>query len=174
MNLISLSSYRLVNSVLKKMGNDNGVSETMEIRLAISNDAKAIADVASALGYQNTVSEERAVKRLEPLLLSSNDKVWVAEFNGQLIGWLHAQHAFRAASADFIEILGLSVSDQVRLKGVGRALVEKAKEWALNEKIVLRVRTNDTRDGAKKFYTALGFSVAKTQSVFQFQGELVD
>ncbi|WP_100635261.1 GNAT family N-acetyltransferase [Marinomonas sp. ef1] len=139
----------------------------MEIRLANLQDANAIADVASALGYQNTVSENLAIKRLERLLLSSNDKVWVAEFNGQLIGWLHAQHAFRAASADFIEILGLSVADQARLKGAGRALVEKAKEWALDEKIVLRVRTNDTRDGAKKFYTSLGFTATKIQSVFQ-------
>ncbi|MGO2511894.1 GNAT family N-acetyltransferase [Marinomonas polaris] len=139
----------------------------MEIRLANLQDANAIADVASALGYQNTVSEDLAIKRLERLLLSGNDKVWVAEFNGQLIGWLHAQHAFRAASADFIEILGLSVADQARLKGAGRALVEKAKEWALDEKIVLRVRTNDTRDGAKKFYTSLGFTTTKIQSVFQ-------
>ncbi|MCW4627682.1 MULTISPECIES: GNAT family N-acetyltransferase [Marinomonas] len=139
----------------------------MDIRLAILKDAKTIAEVASALGYQNTVSEELAIKRLERLLASSNDKVWVAELNGQLIGWLHAQHAFRAASADFIEILGLSVSDQARLKGAGRALVEQAKAWALSEKITLRVRTNDIRDGAKKFYTALGFSITKTQSVFQ-------
>jgi GNAT superfamily N-acetyltransferase len=139
----------------------------MEIRLANLQDANAIADVASALGYQSAVSEELAIKRLERLLLSSNDKVWVAEFNGQVIGWLHAQHAFRAASADFIEILGLSVADQARLKGAGRALVEKAKEWALDEKIVLRVRTNDTRDGAKKFYTSLGFTTTKIQSVFQ-------
>ena len=139
----------------------------MDIRLAILKDAKTIAEVASALGYQNTVSEELAIKRLERLLASSNDKVWVAELNGQLIGWLHAQHAFRAASADFIEILGLSVSDQARLKGAGRALVEQAKAWALSEKITLRVRTNDIRDGAKKFYTALGFSITKAQSVFQ-------
>lgn len=79
----------------------------MEIRLANLQDANAIADVASALGYQSAVSAELARARLERLLLSSDDKVWVAEFNGQLIGWLHAQHAFRAASADFIEILGL-------------------------------------------------------------------
>ncbi|GGN24314.1 MULTISPECIES: GNAT family N-acetyltransferase [Marinomonas] len=140
----------------------------MEIRLANLQDANAIADVASALGYQSAVSAELARARLERLLLSSDDKVWVAEFNGQLIGWLHAQHAFRAASADFIEILGLSVSDQARLKGAGRALVGKAKEWALSEKITLRVRTNDTREGAKKFYTALGFTTTKIQSVFQF------
>jgi GNAT superfamily N-acetyltransferase len=139
----------------------------MEIRLANLQDAKSIADVASALGYQSAVSVELARARLERLLLSSDDKVWVAESNGEIVGWLHAQHAFRVASADFVEILGLSVSDKARLKGVGRALVEQAKQWAFDEKIALRVRTNDVRDGAKKFYTALGFSMTKTQLVFQ-------
>ena len=145
----------------------------MEIRLADIEDANAIADVAAALGYQSAVSEGLVINRLERLLASSNDKIWVAEFNGQLIGWLHAQHAFRLASADFIEILGLSVADQARLKGAGRALVEKAKEWALNEKITLRVRTNDARDGAKNFYTTLGFTTAKIQSVFQIENKEV-
>ena len=141
----------------------------MKIRLAQLQYANAIADIASSLGYQSDVSENVAKQRLEQLLLSSKDKIWVAEMDGHVIGWLHAQHAFRVASADFIEILGLSISDQMRLKGAGRALVEQAKEWAFDEKVALRVRTNDVRDSAKKFYKALGFSCAKTQSVFQFE-----
>lgn len=143
--------------------------ESMKIRKAQLQDAKAIADIASALGYQSSSSETLAVKRLNRLINSCNDQVWVAELNGQLIGWLHAQHAFRAASTDFIEILGLSVSDQARLKGVGRSLVEMAKEWATDERVCLRVRTNDIREGAKTFYSALGFSSAKTQSVFKIE-----
>ncbi|NVK72318.1 MAG: GNAT family N-acetyltransferase [Oceanospirillaceae bacterium] len=140
----------------------------MDVRVAVLQDAKAIADVASSLGYESKTANDLAEKRLERLLKSNNDRVWVAEINGQLIGWLHVQHAFRAASADFIEILGLSVSDQARLKGAGRALVEKAKAWALAENITLRVRTNDVREGAKMFYSTLGFSISKTQSVFEF------
>ena len=140
----------------------------MDVRFAVLQDAKAIADVASALGYESKTAKDLMIKRLGRLLESKNDKIWIAEINGQLIGWLHAQHAFRVASDDFIEILGLSVSDQARLKGAGRALVEKAKEWAFAENITLRVRTNDVREGAKKFYSALGFSISKKQSVFQF------
>ena len=139
----------------------------MDVRFAVLQDAKAIADVASGLGYESKTAKDLMIKRLGRLLESKNDKIWIAEINGQLIGWLHAQHAFRVASDDFIEILGLSVSDQARLKGAGRALVEKAKEWALDESIALRVRTNDVREGAKMFYSTLGFSISKTQSVFQ-------
>jgi N-acetylglutamate synthase-like GNAT family acetyltransferase len=138
----------------------------MKVRQANLQDAQSIARIASSLGYQKNVSDDLAIKRLEHVLHSDYDQIWVAEGNSEVVGWLHAQHAFRVASADFIEILGLSVSEQSRLQGVGRDLVEQAKIWALEENISLRVRTNEVRDTAKQFYSVLGFSLAKRQCVF--------
>ncbi|MBJ7539684.1 GNAT family N-acetyltransferase [Marinomonas transparens] len=142
----------------------------MLIRNAKIQDTQAIARVAEALGYKKTQeSQSDGIfhQRLTHLLDSINDQVWVAELDGQVIGWLHAQHAYRAASADFIEILGLSVDSNARQQGGGRALVEKAKHWAETENITLRVRTNETREVAKAFYAALGFSLSKKQAVFE-------
>ena len=139
----------------------------MIIRQAKTTDANPITQIAAGLGYEERISQRSAVQCLERLLASKDDQVWVAEWNGDVIGWLHAQHAFRVASADFIEIVGLSVSVKIRLQGAGRALVEQAKAWALDENVSLRVRTNEVRDDAKKFYFAVGFSLVKTQSVFQ-------
>lgn len=139
----------------------------MLIRPASMNDAAAIAQVAAGLGYKEKTIEHSAVQRLERLLSSNDDRAWVAELDGVVIGWLHAQHAFRMASADFIEILGLSVSAEARFKGVGRVLVEQARRWASEEHVTLRVRTNDIREEAKKFYLALDFLLVKRQSVFE-------
>lgn len=145
----------------------------LSVRPGKREDAQAIALIASVLGYNEKIDQSLAIKRLERLLNSDNDQIWVAELHdgvgsdSKLVGWLHAQHAFRMASVDFIEILGLSVSTDARLQGAGRLLVEQAKNWALNEHIALRVRTNDIRDTAKKFYSSLGFSLTKKQSVFQ-------
>jgi len=139
----------------------------MIIRQANMKDSKPIVQIAAGLGYQDQTVQSSSSQRLERLLDSNDDKVWVAELDGDVIGWLHAQHTFRVASADFIEILGLSVSEKIRLQGAGRALVEQAKVWALDENVSLRVRTNNIRDDAKKFYSALGFSLVKMQSVFQ-------
>ncbi|WP_158773513.1 GNAT family N-acetyltransferase [Cobetia sp. L2A1] len=139
----------------------------MKIRLARLQDARGIAHVASALGYLPHEDDALILRRLEQLFSSAHDRIWVAEQNGNVIGWLHAQHAFRAASADFIEILGLSVAENARLQGTGRALAEQAKTWAATEHVTLRVRTNETRDVAKQFYAALGFALAKKQCVFQ-------
>ena len=139
----------------------------MIIRLASVNDAAAIAEIALSLGYKMEAQQSLTENALGYLLDAQYDRVWVAELNGTVIGWLHAQHAFRMASVDFIEILGLSVSEQSRFQGAGRALVERVKAWASEEHVSLRVRTNDIRYDAKKFYSALGFSLVKTQSVFQ-------
>jgi GNAT superfamily N-acetyltransferase len=143
-------------------------SETvMLIRPACVDDAAAIALVAAGLGYKEEAAKHSAVQRLERLLGSNDDRAWVAELDGVVIGWLHAQHAFRMASADFIEILGLSVSAEARFKGAGRVLVEQARRWASEEHVMLRVRTNDNREEAKKFYLALDFLLVKRQSIFE-------
>lgn len=139
----------------------------MNIRLAVVEDAHVIACIASSLGYQEQESDSLAIERLEKILLSNHDKVWVAEYEEEVIGWLHAQHAFRVASSDFIEILGLSVSEAFRFQGAGRALVELAKTWSSSENISLWVRTNEIRKDAKQFYSSLGFSLIKSQSVFE-------
>lgn len=139
----------------------------MLIRPASVDAAAAIALVAAGLGYKEEVVKHSAVQRLERLLGSNDDRAWVAELDGVVIGWLHAQHAFRMASADFIEIVGLSVSTEARFKGAGRVLVEQARRWATEEHVTLRVRTNDIRDEAKKFYSALGFLLVKRQSVYE-------
>jgi hypothetical protein len=66
----------------------------MLIRPACVDDAAAIAQVAAGLGYKEETVEYSAVQRLERLLGSNDDRAWVVELDGVVIGWLHAQHAF--------------------------------------------------------------------------------
>ncbi|MDI6002392.1 GNAT family N-acetyltransferase [Cobetia marina] len=139
----------------------------MKIRLATPKDALGISRVASALGYLPHDDDALILQRLEHLLASRHDRIWVAEQAGEVIGWLHAQHVFRVASADFIEILGLSVAREAQRQGAGRALARQAITWATDEALTLRVRTHEARDIARKFYAASGFTLAKTQCVFQ-------
>jgi GNAT superfamily N-acetyltransferase len=67
-----------------------------------------------------------------------------------------------------VEINGLIVSPEARRRGVGRALVSRAEEWALQvgaEAIV--VRSNVQRIESHAFYPALGYDVSKTQTVYR-------
>jgi GNAT superfamily N-acetyltransferase len=67
-------------------------------------------------------------------------------------------------------ITGLVVAQDARRSGLGRALVERAKGWAIEHGYsCLRVRSNVVRDEAHKFYPALGFRLTKTSHNYEIE-----
>jgi len=135
------------------------------IRSATLNDSIAINDLSFHLGY-GVVDHEIAVKRLQHLLESTNDDVWVYE-KDKLLGWIHVFKAHRVASATFYEIGGLVVDPKYRGVGIGRKLVEFVAEQSKHQHMELRVRCNAMRKEAHLFYEKSGFTDAKTQKVFK-------
>ena len=126
-------------------------------------DTVGINEVSEYLGYSQLSSTESAAK-LQELLNSTQDQVFVAEWQGQIIGWLHLFYARRLASDNFYEIGGLVVSPKSRGHAVGRALVQHAQAEHSGK---LRVRCNEKRLDAHKFYGSIGFDSSKVQRVFQ-------
>jgi len=139
--------------------------DTLHIREADMADAAAINHLAGDMGYK-TVTPEIAEQRLRDILESTGDELWVAEEGDQVKGWLHAFVARRAGSSSFAEIGGLVVSASCRRQGIGRRLVDHAKQWARGQGLRLRVRCNTKRIETHAFYNALDFTAAKTQLVF--------
>jgi GNAT superfamily N-acetyltransferase len=138
------------------------------IRPATRGDPAEIARLASQLGYPASV--EVMSTRLERLLQSSKDAVFVAEIEGsdRLAGWIHAVLSQHLESDYRIEIAGLVVDEAVHGKGTGRLLVSKVEEWGIERgaaQSVVRCRT--TRPGAHLFYERLGYSRTKEQIVFR-------
>jgi len=136
------------------------------IRTATLADSKSINTLSSHLGYKST-SQEVAEERLRCLLKSTNDKVWLFEESGIILGWVHTFKAHRVASSMFFEIGGLVVDPKTRNKGIGRKLVEFAAKQAEAQNVELRVRCNSQRQEAHQFYEKLVFSSTKTQHVFK-------
>ncbi|WP_421869991.1 GNAT family N-acetyltransferase [Motiliproteus sp.] len=137
------------------------------IRPATQEDALAIKHIAASLGYPD-YDESLAESRLQALLNSSNDQVWICERDGMVVGWLHAFIALRDA---FAEIGGLAVEPAFRRQGVGRALVQQAKHWAADQQLAVRVRSRIERAEARRFYRAQGLIPSKQQQVFEQFGE---
>ncbi|WP_295890685.1 GNAT family N-acetyltransferase [uncultured Vibrio sp.] len=133
------------------------------IRFASESDAAGINKVSEHLGYSQLSSTESTTK-LQELLNSPQDQVFVAEWQGRIIGWLHLFYARRLASDNFFEIGGLVVSPDSRGYGIGRALVQYAQAENLGK---FRVRCNEKRLDAHKFYESIGFDSSKVQRVFQ-------
>jgi len=85
------------------------------IRTATLAESKSINALSLHLGYEST-SQEVADERLRCLLQSTNDKVWVFEELGIILGWIHTFKAYRVASGMFYEIGGLVVDSKTRKK----------------------------------------------------------
>ncbi|MCG7547561.1 GNAT family N-acetyltransferase [Pseudoalteromonas sp. Of7M-16] len=135
------------------------------VRTAKMTDLQQIHYLSNFLGYENA-SMEQAQLRLEYLLESNNDDVWVFDQNGRVGGWIHAFKAHRVASKMVYEIGGLVVDPKIRNQGIGKQLVEHVYQVAIEQNTELRVRCNEKRIETHHFYLKLGFSESKTQHVF--------
>jgi predicted N-acetyltransferase YhbS len=137
------------------------------IRRATVEDAEAIAQLSTSLGYGSDVSV--MAQRLSVISASDADLIIVAtDAVGAVVGWLQAHAATIIESGFRVEITGLIIAPEERRRGMGRALVAEAEQWARSigaEAVV--VRSNVQRAESHIFYPALGFSATKTQKVYR-------
>ncbi|WP_419886578.1 GNAT family N-acetyltransferase [Paenibacillus sp. B-A-8] len=134
------------------------------IRTATIDDTQEIARLSSELGYPLNI--EQLEERIPEISNRKDHVIYVAESDRQLIGWIHASVRLLIESPPFVEIGGLVVDQQHRGVGTGKQLVEACECWAAQIGVnKLRVRTNQTREDAVRFYTRIGFSQIKAQFV---------
>lgn len=138
----------------------------MTIRDAIDSDATAIAGLVAELGYE--AGQEEVQSRLARLKGRDDQMVVVAIKENRIVGWIQA-HASEVLESGFrAEIVGLVVSQSFRRSGVGRSLVSRAEQWAVEiGAAVLVVRSNTKRVESHSFYPVLGFTLSKTQAVYR-------
>ena len=137
----------------------------MIIREATIEDAFAICNISCAdLGYDS--SREFVSTRISNLD-KGREKVFVAEVNGIVAGYIHAEKYQTLYAEPMINILGLAVSSKFRRRGIGRLLLKYAERWA-NEVGIHRIRLNSgaSRKEAHLFYRAMGYNNEKGQIRF--------
>lgn len=142
-------------------------SEAIHLRPMQAGDAGEVAELTCQLGYGVTPAE--VIERLAQVVGDPDHQVLVAEAGeGRLLGWVHV-HGSRLIEAEpAAEIGGLVVAEDARRAGVGRALLAATEEWAIQSgHRLVRVRSNVVREGAHRFYEALGYVVAKTSYTFE-------
>jgi GNAT superfamily N-acetyltransferase len=141
-------------------------NEFYDIRNAKTEDALDISELSMQLGYSS--SEYEMKERLDSILNSDDQTVFVAfQTDGKVIAWIHILKCPRVESDCFAEIGGFIVAKEFRGKGIGRRLLKTVEDWAEQKKLHrLRVRSKIEREDAIKFYSKCGFSVLKTQAVF--------
>ena len=135
------------------------------IRTVNEIDAESIANLSNQLGYKASI--EKTTDRLSQIILNQDHCAFVATYNGNIIGWIHGFYTLRIESDPFVEIGGLVIEENHRRMGIGKTLIQKVAEWAMQKNVsTIRVRCNTTRKDAHQFYVGVGFDETKEQKIF--------
>ncbi|MEZ0326533.1 MAG: GNAT family N-acetyltransferase [Fimbriimonas sp.] len=79
---------------------------------------------------------------------------------GCIVAWNSADFDMLEGRCDVAVIVDLRVRRELRGRGVGRRLLDCAREWAIQRGCVeMRVETQDTNVAACRFYRSLGFEL---------------
>jgi len=128
------------------------------IRAPEAGDMDALAGLMTQLGYETRTSEMEM--RMETILANKDYATLVAVSGGKVCGMIGTvtgyTYEYNSPSA---RILALIVSDKMRGRGVGEALIAAA-EKDLAQRNIRRVAVNARfeRTRAHKFYERLGYT----------------
>ena len=138
------------------------------VRTAEATDAEALAELMTQLGYETRASEMQM--RMEGIRADKHYATFVAVSNGKVCGMIgtFTCYSYKHNSPSG-RILALVVSDKMRGRGVGHALIAAA-EKDLAQKNISRVAVNTRfeRKQAHEFYEKAGY----TRNGFRFVKEL--
>lgn len=93
--------------------------------------------------------------------------VYVAEIDGTVVGYIHAEIYNTLYYETMINILGIAVSSDYRRQGIGRALLSRTEEWGKENGVkFVRLNSGGSRKEAHNFYRAMGYDDEKMQVRF--------
>ncbi|PTU67433.1 MULTISPECIES: GNAT family N-acetyltransferase [Chromobacterium] len=137
----------------------------VEIRTMRAADAAAAARLCLDLGYEAT--EADISERFARLTTLPDNQVWVALWEGAVVGWIHGHGVHLLEASPAMEIGGLVVSPSHQGRGLGKQLLRACEDWARRLGYPrMRLRSGVHRDAAHAFYRHLGYVQQKTSHGF--------
>ncbi|WP_413668791.1 GNAT family N-acetyltransferase [Mucilaginibacter sp. Mucisp86] len=142
----------------------------MAIRSATLADHSAISNLLTQLGYPGT--EEHLPENLELMLRQPSSRVLVYEDEGQVAGFIAIDFLTQlVVKGDFIRISCFSVDENIRGKGIGKALEDYITELGKERNADrIEVHCHTRRIDAHRFYYRQGY----TESPKYLMKSLVD
>ena len=141
-----------------------GTFQSMLVRPMTFKDCAHVAPLISELGYP--VDPIQLQSRFEALD-SKVHEVYVAEENGIVCGWIHAELRTALAASKRVEIMGMIVSRNYQGKGIGKLLLQQIEKWANSKNVdIVRVTSNLARKDSHPFYISAGYELQKQSAVY--------
>ena len=125
----------------------------------IRNDINNMDVLMHQLGYPS--SNQKIQERLDKILDLPNYETFVAEINGDLVGFLGMckQIAYEF-DEPYVRVLALVVHEDYRRKNIGQNLMLAVEDWAKKNEciaITLNSGNREERIAAHNFYKNLGY-----------------
>ena len=137
------------------------IIEKIVTREAEVADIPVLADLMVQLGYDTTTAEMET--RFATIRNHPDYKTFVAVVEDSIIGMIGlAKGYYYEHNGMYLRILALVTNATFRKNGVGKALIEKAENWAKEigaATILLNCGNREERTAAHIFYKGLGYSV---------------
>jgi N-acetylglutamate synthase-like GNAT family acetyltransferase len=116
------------------------LERNLTVRDAVQQDAPAIAELFTQLGYPNTATG--VTQRLQEISQDADYRALVAVLDGQVVevAGLHVIHFFEKEGT-WCRLTALVVGEEYRDRGIGRILVE-AVERAARDRDCMQVELN--------------------------------
>ena len=132
-------------------------------------DAREVAEICkAALGYD--VDVENVKEQIEKLTNDKKQHIIIGyedEKTRKIIGFVHAQ-VYESFYSDLgLNILGLAVNPDFQGRGIGKKLMNKLEEYAVDNNIsFIRLNSAMKREEAHNFYEHIGYTCDKVQKRF--------
>ncbi|BCN30759.1 GNAT family N-acetyltransferase [Anaeromicropila herbilytica] len=111
---------------------------------------------------------EQTIDKLERILSSKNDKVFVAIIQDIVVGYVHANDYDVIYTPHMKNIMGIAVSSKYKGNGIGKALLTEVENWAKETGAYgIRLVSGEERSGAHEFYRHCGYIENKRQINFK-------
>ena len=132
-------------------------------------DAQEVAEICKvALDYD--VDVENVKRQIEKLTNDKKQHIIIGyedENTRKIIGFVHAQMYESFYSDLGSNILGLAVNPDFQGKGIGKKLMSKLENYAVDNNIsFIRLNSALKREEAHKFYEHIGYTCDKVQKRF--------
>ena len=136
------------------------------IRDCIAEDAEALSRInRERMGYDYPEADTRA--KLEKLLARGDNKIFVAEDGGRVVGYAHAVLYDVIYAPTMVNIMGIAVDGSCQRRGIGRRLLDAVERWAAESGASgIRLVSGSERSQAHTFYEICGYKCNKTQLHF--------
>ena len=138
-----------------------------QIRECKIEDVNAIWNLNNIeMGYEYSI--ENTKDKLERLLKSDKDKIFVATVQNTAVGYVHANDYDVIYAPHMKNIMGIAVSGEYKKYGIGKAMLEEVEKWAKETGAFgVRLVSGSTRIGAHEFYRRCGYVGDKQQINFK-------